>query len=329
MILEIDTDPGDEISIALANKTRLDTAYNLCLVNKTVSGWIEPLLYKMVLLESDRDIMAFGYALEEKREGFLSRHVRALWILESQSSAGDGVFDFQQLYSTLENLEHLALPRNWFRTLKQIPSPSKIRHLTLIKPNHHFDKLVLFQVELQSLHVIDPHLWIMVPSVAGSQVRSRQRIKKVRSHIEKIPRMCFEFTKAPAFIPTDLLFATAIDLKSSKMLHQGSDPVNSKPGMNSDSKPRSIWFKGPPAFQLEFATEIAQHYEELGPSNRKISLENPFSSSDQCKQFTKLPSIRRIKEAIRYNELHWDRVAHECATRGPLENNAEKLVDES
>lgn len=86
VILEAAVEPEGNTFASLADNRRLSVAYNLCLVNKCATSWIEPLLYAMVSLESERQVNSFSYTLKNKSPDFLSQRVRALWLFEEGAS---------------------------------------------------------------------------------------------------------------------------------------------------------------------------------------------------------------------------------------------------
>lgn len=75
MILEAAVDPGDGTFASLTDMQRLKTTYNICLIDRCALFWIEPLLYKVVVLDLDTQVISFTYALKSKSAEFLSRCV--------------------------------------------------------------------------------------------------------------------------------------------------------------------------------------------------------------------------------------------------------------
>lgn len=54
---------------------------------------------------------------------------------------------------------------------------------------------------------------------------------------------------------------------------------------------------------------VAARYEENGPRNRPAFSESPLAEHSESLWFQRLPRLERMKLAIHYNELHWDRIA--------------------
>lgn len=57
---------------------------------------------------------------------------------------------------------------------------------------------------------------------------------------------------------------------------------------------------------------VAAEYKRTGPSDRPACWESPLADDSESLRFQRLPRLERMKLAIHYNELHWDRIARWC-----------------
>lgn len=328
IILETSIIPGKENSILLSESTRLSLAYKLCLISKRISSWIEPLLYRAISLETDKQVASFIYALKSKSSKFLCQHVRALWILNN----GNQLYrlNFEQLFSTLKNLERLALSWHWFVMLSTITTPSRIRHLTLVRPQGSFERLQLRHLSLRSLHIIDPAPtfianWINA-SLGGidNPINAHLEVKDMHARLETIPRICLEFTKIQPYSPVGFLRKLSIVLKTQEQKSR-SQPSSSPNNELDTVSPRSLWFKSTPYSETlsGLSVNIPTHdlnsmaeaaYNLDGPKHRPINVESPLSVQEEFRRYCEMSWPKRVKEAIRYNELRWDVVAQTSAS---------------
>lgn len=329
IILETSIIPGKENSILLSESTRLSLAYKLCLISKRISSWIEPLLYRAISLETDKQVASFIYALNFKSSEFLCQHVRALWILNN----GNRLYrlNFEQLFSTMKNLEKLALSWHWFVMLSTITTPSSIRHLTLVRSQGSFERLQLRHLSLRSLHIIDPAPtfiadWINA-SLGGidNPTNVHHEVEDMHARLEAIPRICLEFTKIQPYSPVGFLrkLANVLKMQEQKSRSQPSSPLNNELDTVSLAEPRSLWFKSTPYTETlsGLSVNIPTHdlscmaqaaYNLDGPHNRPIGVESPLSVQEEFRRYCEMSWFQRVREAIRYNELRWDVVARTC-----------------
>lgn len=78
--------------------------------------------------------------------------------------------------------------------------------------------------------------------------------------------------------------------------------------------PRGSWMQSRSNMEVNKRTweGVAARYEENGPKNRPACWESPLSEHSESLRFQRLPRLERMKLAIHYNELHWDRIARWC-----------------
>lgn len=329
IILEASIIPGKENYILLSESTRLSLAYKLCLISKRISSWIEPLLYRAISLETDKQVASFIYALNFKSSKFLCQHVRALWILNN----GNQLYrlNFEPLFSTMKNLEKLALSWHWFVMLSTITTPSSIRHLTLVRPQGSFERLQLRHLSLRSLHIIDPAPTFIADWInaslggIGNPTNVHHEVEDMHARLEAIPRICLEFTKIQPYSPVGFLrkLANVLKMQEQKSRSQPSSPLNNELDTVSLAEPRSLWFKSTPYTETlsGLSVNIPTHdlscmaqaaYNLDGPHNRPIGVESPLSVQEEFRRYCEMSWFQRVREAIRYNELRWDVVARTC-----------------
>lgn len=159
LVFETSVAPGAQVG---GDQQRQRSGYACCLVSKEVKAWVEPMLYERVVLESSTQVMAFLDALELKSAGFLSRTMKAVWILDN-SFPDNAINRFQLLSSKCLSLEHLVYLGDEpcsriLQTLLEVHSaPLALRELTVIQPRHD-NALCLdltHQLSIQKLQIVD------------------------------------------------------------------------------------------------------------------------------------------------------------------------------
>lgn len=318
IILEAAAEPEDGTVASLSDKDLLRTLYAICLVDKCTAGWIEPLLYRAVVLESENQVISFSYALKCKSSEFLSRSVRALWVLHSSEELDH--IDSEKLFSTLRRLESLALPGDKLRLLGGISSPSPIRDLILISPPPFIGCTYLRHLTLRSLHVIDP-----VPYLTPNAIPKDMKFAdELYIPFNAIPRICLDYSFSKMKSRNDLLQPAMYSGEMAGFLYIAeklqeiaeSSVTRETKEPRETVQPRSLWVKHtierrsiPPstrAFSVDIYTQAG------GPSNRPAYSEIALVKPPQNKGLSKRSRPQSIKEMIRYNEVHWDRVAEWC-----------------
>lgn len=317
IILEAAADPGEGTFSSLSDKRQLKYVLDLCLLDKRAACWVEPLLYKAVVLETENQVISFSYALKCKSPEFLAYSIRALWILRNCEELN--LINFGQLFSTLHRLESLALPGNKHRLLREISTPSSIRNLILIKPRAFIGHAGLRHLSLQSLHIIDSGETFLCKESANHRDPTELLIQ-----LSAIPRICLDFTRPPCYQPVNYLSGLGGLLSTGERLQaeaQSSSFTSMRDTEESRAErvePRSLWVKQsrhnyergstPPSI-WKFAVAV---YTQSAPSNRQACSESPLVELAEYNEISKLPRLQLIKDMILYNEVHWDRVAGWC-----------------
>lgn len=337
VILEVAVEPEDNTFASLADNGRLSVAYNLCLVNKCAAKWIDPLLYAMVSLGSERQVYSFSYTLKNKNQDFLSQRVRALWIFEDGASLNH--INFKHLFATLRSLETLLLTGYWAPVLSLTPTRSSIRDLILVEPQRSYEDISLRHLSLRSLHIIDSVAsYFSPPAMVTHQdvIATYVRQEILRAQLEAIPRICIDFTQMPPYHPAPLITALMNILKDEEgfRMHrqaQTTSTVYANQGVNNvgPSESRSLWIKTNPADRSDPRSDmiasmaawddIIAVYKQSGPLHRPVCGHSLLGDEAELMRIRRLPWTQRVKESIRYNELHWDEVAKWCETEGARE----------
>lgn len=337
VILEAAVEPEGNTFASLADNKRLSVAYNLCLVNKCATSWIEPLLYAMVSLESQRQVNSFSYTLKNKSPDFLSQRVRALWLFEEGASLNH--IEFAHIFATLRSLETLLVTGYWASIVSLAPSRSSIRDLILVEPQGSYEDISLRYFSLRSLHIIDsaasyfsPPAMAPYPDVIATYVKK----EILHAQLEAIPRICIDFTQIPAYHPGPLITALMNILKDEERSRkqrqaQITSTINANKGVTNvgPSEPRSLWIKTNPADRNDRRSDmiasmaawddIIAVYKQSGPLHRPVCGYNLLGDEAELIRIRRLPWTQRVKESIRYNELNWDGVAKWCETESARE----------
>lgn len=336
IILEAAVEPEDNTFASLADNGRLSLAYNLCLVNKRTARWIEPLLYAMVSLGSERQVNSFSYTLKNKSPNFLSRRVRALWLFEEGVSLNH--INFAHLFVTLRSLETLLITGYWASVVSLAPTHSSIRDLILVEPQGSYEDISLRHLSLRSLHIVDSAVsYFSPPAMAYPDVIATYVKKEIlHAQLEAIPRICIDFTRMPPYHPAPLITALMNILKDEErsQMHrqaQTTSTFNANKGVNNvgPSESRSLWIKTNPADRSDRRydmiasmaawDDIIAVYKQSGPLHRPVCGHSLLGDEAELMRIRRLPWTQRVKESIRYNELHWDEVAKWCETEGAKE----------
>lgn len=325
MILEAAVDPGDGTFASLTDKQRLKTTYNLCLVDRCALCWIEPLLYKVVVLDLDTQAISFTYALKNKSAEFLSRCVRALWILQDCESLDR--IDYVHLFSTLRGLESLALPGDKLRMLRAISTPSSIRDLILVQPRASIADRCLYYLNLRSLHIIDVHGIIFRKPIPDDGANQQYPYESFLIQFSALPRICIDFTKPPRF-STFSYFAKLSEMQANGEQLQMDGRSSHFTFISDDEKfeeqrtqPRSLWVKQDIHSDTDRRAESPSSWSQpiyagvqFIPNGRHVWVESPVAELPKYKRAPELPLIQQITEMIHYNEVHWDEIARRCDT---------------
>lgn len=314
VILEAAADPGDGTFSSLSDKRQLKYVLDLCLLDKRAACWVEPLLYKSVVLETENQVISFSYALKRKSPEFLAYSIRALWILRNCEELN--LINFGQLFSTLHRLESLALPGNKHRLLREISTPSSIRNLILIKPRAFIGRAGLRHLSLQSLHIFDSGETFLCRDSANHQDPTELLIQ-----LSAIPRICLDFTRSPCYQPVSYLPGLGRLLSAGERLQAEAQSSSftlmrdTEEARDVRAEPRSLWVKQSnergstsPSY-WKFTVDV---YTQTAPSNRQACSESPLAKLPEYNEISKLPRLQLIKDMIYYNEVHWDRVAGWC-----------------
>lgn len=94
--------------------------------------------------------------------------------------------------------------------------------------------------------------------------------------------------------------------------------VKTSPFIKADYDPsatlygsRGSWLQSHPNMEASIRTweSVAARYEENRPKNPPACWKIPLAEYSESLWFQRLPRLDRMKLAIHYNELHWDRIA--------------------
>lgn len=192
LVFETSVAPGAQVG---GDQQRQRSGYACCLVSKEVKAWVEPMLYERVVLESSTQVMAFLDALELKSAGFLTRTMKAVWILDN-SFPDNAINRFQLLSSKCLSLEHLVYLGDEpcsriLQTLLEVHSaPLALRELTVIQPRHD-NALCLdltHQLSIQKLQIVYNDT-LLTAHFLDRAVRKRRLLDALRA----IPQIYLDF----------------------------------------------------------------------------------------------------------------------------------------
>lgn len=137
------------------------TARNCCLASKALKVWVEPMLYQKVVLETSKQVLAFLNTMWLKRDEFLARAVKSIWILDKTFTV-DMLYESYLIFAKCQSLDNFAFLgfEPCIRVLQNIPKPRngryKLRELAIMQPDsksvRHFS---LRYLSIQTLQFIN------------------------------------------------------------------------------------------------------------------------------------------------------------------------------
>lgn len=148
--------------LELIAKSSTSAALNLCLLSSNTARSIRPILYRKVVLLSERQARAFAWTLQSSSN---FSYTRTLWILDANWRDTVTVYDGMHMIPTkCENLEELAGSANLLRdcvcqlqggpgkTLAAFPHLKRLCIFLADNPSH----LPIISGPITHLHLIDP-----------------------------------------------------------------------------------------------------------------------------------------------------------------------------
>lgn len=148
--------------LELIAKSSTSAALNLCLLSSNTARSIRPILYRKVVLLTERQARAFAWTLQSSSN---FSYTRTLWILDANWRDTVTVYDGMHMIPTkCENLEELAGSANLLRdcvcqlqggpgkTLAAFPHLKRLCIFLADNPSH----LPIISGPITHLHLIDP-----------------------------------------------------------------------------------------------------------------------------------------------------------------------------
>lgn len=259
-------------------------AYNLALVCSAARGWIEPLLYRKVVLSTAEQVLLFLTTLDCDSGLAKAQNVRELWFLSND--------DRPQFLDTLNRCPHIT------RLVcgKNVPSSHSIRILrakhrytslfsaTFISPRNatHFPV-----VWAKRLHLVNPDIDLIKDIIHP---------EKKNSTLSGITRLCLEWTAFPNRYDIDCI-ADLVELAFADDL----------PSL------QSLWVKIPRPTGVinDSVMERLQSFEtELNRGPRSLYLETDleFLIRRDGNLTTPINEMDLVRAAIGSTNKHWDAI---------------------
>lgn len=208
LVFEASVTPGLR---AADEQQRQRTAYVYCFISKDVRDWVEPLLYKGVVLDSRKQVMSFFRATKNKPMQFLAHAVKTVWIDEYPYDSFD---QLHILFSRCILLKRLKIIESELSIdiLRNIPKPFigpyALQELTIVDARLLTPRILdLPHLTLQKLHIINcstVFLIVLFRRALGN--------KGLLDTLRLIPQIYLDFTTIPSIKTSALIKCRAIPL---------------------------------------------------------------------------------------------------------------------
>lgn len=189
------------------------TARNCCLVSKALKAWVEPMLYQKVVLETSKQVLAFLNTMWLKRDEFLARAVKSIWILDKTFTV-DMLYESYLIFAKCQSLDNFACLgfEPCIRVLQNIPKPRngryKLRELAIMQPDsesvRHFSLRYLSIQTLQFINSKESFLDTLFQRLGVDE--------ELLDALRVIPRICFDSIHVPNVHLSNLLKHRVIPL---------------------------------------------------------------------------------------------------------------------
>lgn len=156
------------------------------------------MLYEKAVLETSKQVLAFLNTMWLKRDEFLARAVKSIWILDKTFTV-DMLYESYLIFAKCQSLENFAClgSEPCIRVLQNIPKPRngryKLRELAIMQPDsetvRHFSLRFLSIQKLQFINSKESFLDTLFQRLGIDE--------ELLDALRAIPRICFDSIHVP------------------------------------------------------------------------------------------------------------------------------------